>query len=111
MRLTDEGGLCKVKFLLIASWNQRLDSLKEYSNLGSRRSQEQVSMKQKAFILSVCLLGVVGVCYGMANKNHAVFIAGLVFVVVGYLMIRKKLKAHIRTKYRSEDNRKRTRQT
>ena len=61
-------------------------------------------MKEKALILIVCLLGILGVCYGMANKDHPAFIAGLVAVVAGYLMIRKKLKAHIREKYPSEEN-------
>ena len=65
-------------------------------------------MKEKAFILLVCLFGILGVCYGILNKDHPVFIIGLVFVVVGYLMIRKKLKAHIREKYSSEDDRERT---
>jgi hypothetical protein len=68
-------------------------------------------MKEKALILLVCLLGILGVCYGMVNKDHPIFIAGLVFVVAGYLMIRRKLKAHIREKYQPEDNRKRTRET
>ena len=61
-------------------------------------------MKEKALILGVCLLGIFGVCYGMVNKDHPAFIAGLVAVVAGYLMIRKKLKAHIREKYPSEKN-------
>jgi hypothetical protein len=63
-------------------------------------------MKEKGLILSVCLLGILGVCYGMVNKNHPIFIAGLVAVVGGYLMIRKKLKAHIEEKYPSEKRRK-----
>jgi hypothetical protein len=65
-------------------------------------------MKEKAFILLLCLLGILGVCYGMVNKNHPVFIAGLVLVVAGYLMVRRKLKAHIREKYPSEKEQKRT---
>jgi hypothetical protein len=64
-------------------------------------------MKGKAFILLLCLLGILGVCYGMVNKNHPVFVAGLVLVVAGYLMIRRKLKAHIREKYPSEKDQKR----
>jgi hypothetical protein len=59
-------------------------------------------VKGKALILVVCLLGILGVCYGMANKDHPAFIAGLVAVVAGYLMIRKRLKARIREKYPSE---------
>ena len=67
-------------------------------------------MRDKALSLVLCFLGIVGVCYGMANKNHPAFIAGLVFVVAGYLMIRKKLKVHIQEKYpSSEDNQRRTR--
>jgi hypothetical protein len=62
-------------------------------------------MKEKALILVVCLFGILGVSYGMMNKDHLLFIAGLVFVVAGYLMIRKKLKEYIRGKYHSEDDR------
>jgi hypothetical protein len=68
-------------------------------------------VREKVVILSVCLLGVLGVCYGMVNRNHPVFIAGLVAVVAGYLMIRKRLKAHIREKYPPEKSQKRTRGT
>ena len=68
-------------------------------------------MREKVVILSVCLFGVLGVGYGMANKNHPVFIVGLVAVVAGYLMIRKKLKAQIREKYPSEKDRGKTRGT
>ena len=63
-------------------------------------------MRERVLIMAVCLLGLLGVCYGMVNRNHSVFIAGLVLAVAGYLMVRKKLKAHIREKYQSEDNRK-----
>ncbi len=61
-------------------------------------------MKGKTFILLVCLFGILGVCYGILI-GHPVFIIGLVFLVVGYLMIRRELKAHIREKYSSEDQR------
>jgi hypothetical protein len=67
-------------------------------------------MKDKALVLVLSFFGVLAVGYGMVNKNHPVFIAGLVFVVAGYLMIRKKLKAHIREKYESEGDRKRKRE-
>jgi hypothetical protein len=45
----------------------------------------------------------------MVNRNHPVFVAGLALVVAGYVMIRKKLKAHIREKYPSENDRAKTR--
>jgi hypothetical protein len=64
-------------------------------------------MKEKVLILVVCLFGILGVGYGMMNRNHTVFIAGLAFVVAGYLMIRKKLKVYIREKYSSEHDSKR----
>jgi UDP-N-acetylmuramyl pentapeptide phosphotransferase/UDP-N-acetylglucosamine-1-phosphate transferase len=63
-------------------------------------------MREKVLIVAVCLLGILGVCYGMVNKDHPVFIAGLVAVVAGYLMFRKKLKAHIKENYPSEEARK-----
>jgi hypothetical protein len=62
-------------------------------------------MKGKTLIVIVCLLGILGVCYGMVNRNHPVFISGLVLVAAGYLMFRKKLKAYIREKYSSEKDR------
>ncbi len=73
---------------------------------GSGTPEKQTAMKEKVLIVSGCLLGVLGVGYGMLNRNHPVFIAGLVFVAAGYLMIRKKLKANIREKYPSEEKRK-----
>ena len=41
-----------------------------------------------------CILGVSGVAVGMAVDNDILFIAGLVLVVGGYLIIRGKLKAN-----------------
>jgi len=42
--------------------------------------------------------GVLGVAYGVAEKNHAVFILGLLVGIVAYLLIRKELKDSIRKK-------------
>jgi uncharacterized membrane protein YfcA len=66
-------------------------------------------MKEKAFILGVSVFGSLGVCYGMVDKNHPVFVIGLVLIVAGYLMIRSKLKTHIREKYASQKSEKGTR--
>ena len=52
-------------------------------------------MKEKGLIILVCVIGLTAVCYGMARDNNTVFIIGLGFVVGGYIMIRKKLKASI----------------
>ena len=68
-------------------------------------------MKDKTLVLVLCFLGVLAVGYGMVNRNHPVFVAGLVLVIAGYLMMRKKLKTYIREKYTSEDSRKKTRES
>ena len=54
------------------------------------------SLKQKALILIICAIGIVAVSYGMAKGNNAVFIVGIVFVIGGYLLIRRRIKEHIR---------------
>jgi LPXTG-motif cell wall-anchored protein len=54
------------------------------------------SVRQKALILIICAIGIVAVSYGMAKGNNAVFIVGIVFVIGGYLIIRKRIKEHIR---------------
>jgi len=61
-------------------------------------------MKEKTFILCVCLLGIVGVCYGLSKKDHVVFFGGLAFLIAGYLMFRKKLKRYLREKYLSKND-------
>ena len=54
------------------------------------------SVRQKALILIICALGIVAVSYGVAKGNNAVFIVGIVFVIAGYLLIRRRIKEHIR---------------
>ncbi|MBW2615858.1 MAG: hypothetical protein JRD02_06765 [Deltaproteobacteria bacterium] len=49
---------------------------------------------EKILIALTCVLGISGVAYGMAEKNDPVFIAGLCFVIAGYLLIRRELKAY-----------------
>lgn len=43
----------------------------------------------------ICIIGVSGVCYGMIRDNDIVFIAGIVLMTAGYIMIRKRLKGKI----------------
>jgi len=109
VRLTDGSGLCKLPIFA--------DGLQDNCTIRCRNPglgrgqgtyQKLSTMKEKALILVVCLFGILGVSYGMMNKDHLLFVAGLVFVVAGYLMIRKKLKEYIREKYHSEDDRGRT---
>ena len=49
-------------------------------------------MKEKSFIILLCVIGISAVAYGIIKDNNPVFIIGLLFVIGGYLLIRKKLK-------------------
>ncbi|MBW1800487.1 MAG: DUF2964 family protein [Deltaproteobacteria bacterium] len=51
--------------------------------------------REKALIIIICLAGIAGVVYGMAMDNDAIFVVGIVLVIIGYLRIRKKLKETI----------------
>ncbi len=48
--------------------------------------------KKELGIALVCVSGVCAIAYGMANNNNAAFLAGLILIIGGYLLIRKKLK-------------------
>jgi len=47
---------------------------------------------EKTIAIIICILGVSSVAYGMSRDNNVVFVVGLLFIVGGYLMIRRKLK-------------------
>lgn len=49
--------------------------------------------REKTLVAAIIILGIVGVAYGMIEKNHPVFISGLCFVAGGYLLIRRRLKS------------------
>ena len=51
---------------------------------------------EKLTVISFCVLGVSGVAYGMVAQNDTVFLIGILFVIFGYLSIRKKLKKSVR---------------
>jgi len=55
-------------------------------------------LKEKIIIISLCIIGVSSVAYGMIEKNNPVFIIGIIFIVAGYLLIRRKLKESIQKK-------------
>jgi len=59
-------------------------------------------MNEKALVAVLCLLGIAGVCYGLYKRDHVVFFAGLVFLIAGYLLFRKKLRAYYSEKYFSQ---------
>ena len=56
-------------------------------------------MREKILTAIICLIGILGIFYGMTNKNNVIFIIGVLFVIAGYLLIRRKLKESIREKW------------
>jgi len=58
----------------------------------SKISTDTGTMKEKLFIILLCVIGISAVAYGMIKDNNPIFIIGLLFVIGGYLLIRKKLK-------------------
>ena len=54
------------------------------------------TLKHKALILIICAIGIVAVSYGMAKDDNVIFVLGIVFIIGGYLLIRKRIKEHIR---------------
>lgn len=55
-------------------------------------------MKEKAFIITACLIGIAVGFYGIINENNIAFIVGIIFIIGGYLRIRKKMKESISKK-------------
>ena len=55
-------------------------------------------MKEKALIVCLCVFGLLAVGYGMFKENDMVFIVGVLFVIGGYLLIRRKLKESMKRK-------------
>ena len=55
-------------------------------------------MKEKVLIILLCVFGLIAVFYGMTKENNGVFILGLIFIIGGYLLIRKRLKQSIQEK-------------
>jgi hypothetical protein len=55
-------------------------------------------LKEKIFISIFCIIGISAVAYGMIAKYNPVFIIGILFVIAGYLLIRRKLKESIQKK-------------
>lgn len=63
---------------------------------GVRKKGIQNMLEQKALIFIICAIGIVAVSYGVAKDDNAVFVIGIVFVIGGYLLIRRRIKEHIR---------------
>ena len=52
-------------------------------------------MKEKIINISFCAVGLFGAFYGLAKENNVVFLIGILFIIIGYIMIRRKLKRSI----------------
>jgi general stress protein CsbA len=57
-----------------------------------------ITMKEKIVIILLCLIGLAAVSYGMITDNDVVFIIGIIFVIAGYVVIRKRIKKSIQEK-------------
>jgi len=55
-------------------------------------------MQIKSLIIFLCSVGLASVSYGMLKENDFVFILGILFVIIGYIMIRKRISRSIREK-------------
>jgi LPXTG-motif cell wall-anchored protein len=53
-------------------------------------------VNREYLIAPICMIGIVAVAYGMVKDNNLIFIIGLLFVIGGYLLIRRKTKESIR---------------
>jgi LPXTG-motif cell wall-anchored protein len=53
-------------------------------------------MKEKIITVLLCVFGILSVSYGMLRDNNLIFIIGILFIIGGYLLIRRKFKASIR---------------
>ena len=55
-------------------------------------------LHNRTLISLICVIGILAISYGMLNDNNLIFIVGLVFVIGGYLLIRRRIKEHVRKK-------------
>ena len=51
-------------------------------------------MKGKTLIIIVFVVGILTTLYGMMKDNNEVFMIGLVFIIVGYALVRTKLRRY-----------------
>jgi uncharacterized membrane protein YjjP (DUF1212 family) len=61
-----------------------------------KQNGTQDILKNKALVIIICMVGIVAVSYGMVRDNDFVFIIGIMLIIGGYLLIRRRIKAHIR---------------
>ena len=60
-----------------------------------KQNGTQDILKKKPFVIIMCLVGIVAVSFGMVKDNDVVFIIGIILIIGGYLLIRRRIKEHI----------------
>lgn len=53
-------------------------------------------LHNRTLISLICVIGIVAVPYGMLSDNDLIFIIGILFVIGGYLLIRRRIKEYVR---------------
>ena len=53
-------------------------------------------LHNNTLISLICVIGIVAVSYGRLNDSNLVFVIGLLFVIGGYLLIRRRIKDYIK---------------
>lgn len=51
--------------------------------------------QSKTLIILVCMVGILAVSYGMVKDDDVVFIIGIILIIGGYLLIRRRIKTYI----------------
>ena len=54
--------------------------------------------RNRILITALCVIGIAAVGYGMIQDSDEVFVIGIVCVIAGYLLIRRKLKESLQKK-------------
>jgi len=52
--------------------------------------------EKKSPIILICMIGISAVAYGALNDSNLIFIIGMLFVIGGYVLIRRKIKESVR---------------
>ena len=60
--------------------------------------EEPRETRNKILIIVLCLSGIISVGYGVIMDSDGVFVLGIICVIAGYLLIRRKLKESLREK-------------
>ena len=52
-------------------------------------------MREKILIIVLCVIGITAISFGMIKHHNVIFIVGIILIICGYLIIRKRLKESI----------------